>query len=378
MASTINTTYKRYNGIDWDTIYLKTTASQVIESTARRFLVPATHTINGKYFFTSTDTTGTAQGIVLYGTDIKVQNATDAPTIAEQIGSFHTSITDITTNYLKKSDAESTYYKRTDTVTDAEYAQKDGVGNVISSTYLNKTQAANTYLSKTDAESTYLKSSQRGVAGGVASLGTDGKVPSTQLPSYVDDVKEYAGQGNFPSEGETGIIYVDTTNNKTYRWGGTNYVEISASLALGTTSSTAYRGDLGAANAAAIAQLQSDLLNYLSLNGGEIKGAIYPTAPGAISLGTESRYWSTVYATTFNGNLTGTASQATGDGDGNTISTTYLKLSGGIVTGRVDFSTRPTFKASASSTVYHTHNIIFYGSTTPDGAQTGDIWLATA
>ena len=153
--------------------------------------------------------------------------------------------------------------------------------------------------------------------------GNDGKIPATYLPSYVDDVVEYAGQGNFPSKGESGKIYVDITTNITYRWSGTKYVEISSSLALGTTSSTAYRGDLGAANANAITQLQKDLLNYLSLNGGEIKGAIYPTAPGAISLGTESRYWSTVYATTFNGNLTGKATSATNDGNGKQISSTY-------------------------------------------------------
>lgn len=72
-----------------------------------------------------------------------------------------------------------------------------------------------------------------------------GTIPQSNLPSYVDDVLEYAGVGTFPEEGEAGKIYVDTTTNKTYRWGGSNYVEISASLALGETSSTAYRGDYG-------------------------------------------------------------------------------------------------------------------------------------
>lgn len=72
-----------------------------------------------------------------------------------------------------------------------------------------------------------------------------GTIPQSNLPSYVDDVLEYAGAGTFPEEGEAGKIYVDTTTNKTYRWGGSDYVEISASLALGETSSTAYRGDYG-------------------------------------------------------------------------------------------------------------------------------------
>lgn len=74
----------------------------------------------------------------------------------------------------------------------------------------------------------------------------NGTVPASQLPSYVDDVLEYIALANFPSEGESGKIYVDQTTNKVYRWSGSAYVEISASLALGETSSTAYRGDRGA------------------------------------------------------------------------------------------------------------------------------------
>ena len=78
-----------------------------------------------------------------------------------------------------------------------------------------------------------------------ADLDTSGKVLSSQLPSYVDDVLEYSAKSNFPSTGESGKIYVDTATNLTYRWSGSTYVEISQSLALGETSSTAYRGDRG-------------------------------------------------------------------------------------------------------------------------------------
>lgn len=90
-----------------------------------------------------------------------------------------------------------------------------------------------------------IPTSQKGAASGVAELDSNGKVPSSQLPAYVDDVLEYTAKSSFPSTGETGKIYVDTTTNKTYRWSGSAYVEISASLALGETSSTAYRGDRG-------------------------------------------------------------------------------------------------------------------------------------
>lgn len=88
-------------------------------------------------------------------------------------------------------------------------------------------------------------SANKGKANGYASLDSTGKVPSGQLPSYVDDVLEYSSITNFPATGETGKIYVATTTNITYRWSGSGYVEISQSLALGETSSTAYRGDRG-------------------------------------------------------------------------------------------------------------------------------------
>ena len=99
-----------------------------------------------------------------------------------------------------------------------------------------------------------LDSSEKGAANGVAELDATGKVPSSELPSYVDDIIEgYLYNGVFYEDaahttqitGETGKIYVDLSTNKTYRWSGSGYVEISESLALGETSSTAYRGDRG-------------------------------------------------------------------------------------------------------------------------------------
>ena len=88
-----------------------------------------------------------------------------------------------------------------------------------------------------------------------------GLIPSQYLPSYVDDVLEYASLEDFPATGETEKIYVALDTNLTYRWGGSSYVEISPSLALGHTSSTAYPGDEGAANASAIRALQGYFTN---------------------------------------------------------------------------------------------------------------------
>ncbi len=108
-------------------------------------------------------------------------------------------------------------------------------------------KAVKTAYDKANHSHPYIPTSQKGAAGGVAELDAAGTVPAAQLPSYVDDVLEYSSLSAFPAEGETGKIYVALDNNKTYRWSGTAYVEISASLALGETSSTAYRGDRGKA-----------------------------------------------------------------------------------------------------------------------------------
>lgn len=88
-------------------------------------------------------------------------------------------------------------------------------------------------------------STEKGTANGVAELDESGKVPASQLPSYVDDVLEYASITAFPATGETGKIYVSLSDNKTYRWSGSAYVEIASGVTLGETSSTAYRGDRG-------------------------------------------------------------------------------------------------------------------------------------
>ena len=90
-----------------------------------------------------------------------------------------------------------------------------------------------------------LDANLKGAANGVAELDANGKVLTSQLPSFVDDVIEAENYAVLPDEGETGKIYITLDDNKTYRWSGSAYVEISASLALGETDSTAYRGDRG-------------------------------------------------------------------------------------------------------------------------------------
>lgn len=115
-----------------------------------------------------------------------------------------------------------------------------------------KALSADVTLSAADVSA--IPTSQKGAAGGVAELDSSGKVPAAQLPSYVDDVIEgYLSGGKLYKEaahtteitGEAGKIYVDLATNKTYRWSGSAFTVISDTIALGETSSTAYRGDRG-------------------------------------------------------------------------------------------------------------------------------------
>jgi hypothetical protein len=113
---------------------------------------------------------------------------------------------------------------------------------------------------------TKVNTSLLGAVNGIAELDAQGFVKNTQLPSYVDDVLEFANLASFPVTGESGKIYIAIDTNKTYRWSGTTYAVISETLALGELDTTAYRGDRGK-----IAYDYSQI-EHLPLTGGTIVG----------------------------------------------------------------------------------------------------------
>lgn len=153
----------------------------------------------------------------------------------------------------------------TNDFTDTLKSKLDGIESGaevnVQSDWNQTTDTADDYIKnkpsipQTAADVGAIATTAKGSANGVAELDSNGKVPSSQLPSYVDDVIEgYYYNSKFYKEsthtteitGETGKIYIDLSGtNKTYRWSGSGYTEISESLALGETSSTAYRGDRG-------------------------------------------------------------------------------------------------------------------------------------
>jgi hypothetical protein len=169
---------------------------------------------------------------------------------------------------------------------------------------------------------------EKGQPGGLAELDESGRVPSSQLPSYVDDVVEYPSRSDFPATGESGKIYVATDTNLAYRWGGTEYVEISPSLALGTTAETAGRGDW----------TQAAYNHSLIKDGSNPHKTTFASLPDKpTSLPAEG----------------GEAESAIKDGNGNVIANTYLPLSGNkMITG--DFQ----FKDGVAVRDYDSKNII--------------------
>jgi len=100
-----------------------------------------------------------------------------------------------------------------------------GLNNVSNTSDANKPVSTATQAALNLKEN----KANKGVANGYAGLDAAGKVPANQLPSYVDDVLEFANLVAFPATGEAGKIYVALDTNKTYRWSGSAYVEISAS-----------------------------------------------------------------------------------------------------------------------------------------------------
>ena len=186
-------------------------------------------------------------------------------------------------------------------------------------------------------ETKVVMKSEKGTSNGVAELDGSGKVPEAQLPSYVDDVLEYASRSAFPATGESGKIYVDKSDNKTYRWTGTTYVEISSSLALGETSSTAYRGDRGKVAydhaQAKGSQFASGLYKIATNAEGHVTGAVSVQKSDITGLGIAS---DDVVTQSANGLMSSVDKKKLDDMDGSTDPITNAQIdtiaSGGSIT----------------------------------------------
>ncbi len=142
--------------------------------------------------------------------------------------------------------------------------QQVGLGNVDNTSDIDKPISTATQTALDEITSSLGDLEHKiGKPNGIASLNEEGIVPSSQLPSYVDDVIEVDSFDMLPEIGEAGKIYVVKDTNLTYRWSGTIYVEISKSLALGETSSTAYAGDKGKDTTDKVAKIRNTQLSHI-------------------------------------------------------------------------------------------------------------------
>ena len=133
-------------------------------------------------------------------------------------------------------------------------------GNLILAPKISNGSVSDAEFQKLNGvSSAILQSNQKNQNNGVCGLDSNGIILNAQLPSSVNDIIEVNNFASLPGTGESSKIYVTLDNHKAYRWSGTAYVEISASLVIGTTSGTAYDGGSGRANELAIATKQNTL-----------------------------------------------------------------------------------------------------------------------
>lgn len=267
---------------------------------------------------TDTDTKYTAKpqgGLELEGTEFGIADGgVTADKIAEGV------IPDVS-NFVTKAVADVTYADAThnhddryytETEVDSKFETKADLSHTHDDRYYTEDEINNLLNAKANTLHTHETSD---ITGGtfsldripsipdskIAGLSADkltGTIPSENLPSYVDDVVEVENYDALPETGEAGKIYVDLQTNKTYRWGGSTYVEISASLALGETSSTAFRGDYGKAAydhaQAKGSEFASGLYKITTNAEGHVTGAVAVTKEDITSLGIPEK--DTIYA----------------------------------------------------------------------------------
>lgn len=179
----------------------------------------------------------------------------------------------------------------------------------VASTSITTAATPNSVKTAYDVAAAAIPASEKGAANGVATLGANGLVPAAQLPSYVDDVLEYADFASLPGTGETAKIYVTLDNNKIYRWTGTVYVEVSpttgtsdAAVSLATARNISLGGDLsgsasfdGTADITIIATVQPDSVALgTDTTGDYVAGATAGT--GVTITGTAGEGWSPTIA----------------------------------------------------------------------------------
>ncbi|MEN2416402.1 tail fiber domain-containing protein [Flavobacterium mesophilum] len=301
-------------------------------------------------------------------------------------GSANITITDSTKENSIASGSQTQYFRGDKTWQTLDKAATglsnvdntaDATKNVLSASKLTTPRtingtafdgSANITINAVDATAR-IPASEKGVANGVATLDASGLIPTTQLPSYVDDVLEFTNLAGFPATGEAGKIYVAKDTNKTYRWGGSAYVYITSgavdSVSGKTGIVTLVKGDVGLGSVDNTADATKNVLSASKLttprtiNGTAFDGSANititdSTKENSIAAGSQTQYfrgdktWQDLSTAVRTSNLTGftsssgsvsasdTVLSAIQKVDGNT--NLKLPLTGGTITGNLNLT----------------------------------------
>jgi hypothetical protein len=317
----------------------------------------------GVFSYTTPSTTGITEGTNLYYTDARARAAisvtgsgsynstTGVITVTGGVTSVNTRTGAIT---LTSSDVGLGSVENKSSATIRGELTSSNVTTALGFTPYNSTNPSGYISGITSANVTGAlgytpeNSANRGVANGYASLNSSGQIPSTQLPSYVDDVLEAANLAAFPASGETGKIYVALDTNKTYRWSGSAYVYITSgavdSVAGKTGVVTLTNSDvgLGSVENKSSATIRGEITssNVTTALGFTPYNSTNPS--GYITGITSSNVTTALGFTPYNAtNPSGyiTSSALSGYLTSATASSTYLPLSGGTLTGAITGTT---------------------------------------
>lgn len=301
--------------------------------------------------------TTSTPGLVKSGTDISVDSSGNVNVNDNSHKHTVSNISDLTANASELNIMDGV------TASTEEINYLDGVTSNIQTQLNGKSATSHNHDSRYYTESEIdtklnakISLTQKGSANGVAELDENGLILASQLPSYVDDVIEgYLYNSKFYKEslhtteivGESGKIYIDLSNEecKTYRWSGTAFSVISDTIALGETSSTAYRGDRGkiaynhSQSAHAPSGAQANVIETIKVNGTALtpsSKAVNITVPTKVSdLTNDSGFKTTDNNTTYTLTKSG--------------STIYLNGSDGSSSSVVDSDTDTTYSAATST-----------------------------
>ena len=225
-----NTTYWVRTGLGFDLYLSDSTGATVhkINGTPPYIPVPYNFTITGDATLNTSisQTSNVTTAITLANSGVTAGTYGSSTEVPAIIVDLKGRVTKVTKTPIRASSTTQSGIVQLSVATNSTSVSTAATSSAVKATY--------------DLALAAIPNSKFGTALGVATLDATGKIPSVQLPSYVDDVMEFATEFAFPNPGETGKLYVDLSSNKLFRWTGTTYVNISGGSEIADASLKLY------------------------------------------------------------------------------------------------------------------------------------------